>query len=165
MNAMNGLEREPILDPQKGFPGPTLDDAVDTPTTPTERPGAEASAGAMTAEQVVGMVALLSSLGLPPERAERYRHELAADGSLVFMLEILEVADALAEYGISNAGKMPAWLRLVLGAGIVGFTVMAARGKYAKTDADDRSDTSSGSAAGRADDTSRLDQAGAIAAS
>ena len=113
--------------------GPSLDDAAlgATPAVETAPPEGKTPAP-MTTEQVVGVLAMLTSFGLSPERAEHYRRELEADGNLAFSLEVIEFADALAEYGISNAGKMPAWVRLMLGAGIVGFAVMAARGKYAK---------------------------------
>lgn len=130
--------------------GPSLDDAAVGAAPATELPPEKKAAGPMTTEQVVGVLAMLTSFGLPPERAEYYRKELEADSNLAFSLEVIEFADALAEYGISNAGKMPAWVRLILGAGIVGFAVMAARGKHAKN-SDDHGGAGDGHAGQRAD--------------
>lgn len=144
-------DNSPILRPAP-VAGPSLDDAAlgAAPTTETA-PGPEGQASApMTTEQVVGVLAMLTSFGLPPERAEHYRKELEADGNLAFSLEVIEFADALAEYGIGNAGKMPAWVRLLLGVGIVGFAVMAARGKYAKN-TDDHGGAGGGHTGQRAD--------------
>lgn len=112
----------------------TLEDAVtdtiplegETPSAPPAEP-----AKPMTTAQILGALGMFSSFGLQPEEAASYRADLEGDMTLVFLLEMLGLADALASYGIgSGGGKMPDWLKVALGTGVLGFFLWQKRGKY-----------------------------------
>jgi hypothetical protein len=113
----------------------TLDDAL-TDALPTAgetepQPQVEEPAKPMTTAQVLGAVGMFSSFGLPPEVAESYRKDLEGDVTLTFLLEMLGLADALASYGIgAGGGKMPDWLKVVLGTGVLGFFLYQKRMRY-----------------------------------
>jgi hypothetical protein len=113
----------------------TLEDAVttDIPQSeiPQEPPQPEPPAKPMTTTQLLGAVGMFSSFGLPPEVAASYRNDLENDQTLSFLLEMLGLADALAAYGIgAGGGKMPDWLKVILGAGVLGWFLYQKRGKY-----------------------------------
>ncbi len=113
----------------------TLSDAVSSGAIPTGEsetsPPPEEPAKPMTTAQLVGAVAMFSSFGLPPEIAQSYKLDLEQDVTLNFLLEMLGLADALASYGIgAGGGKMPEWLKLILGTGVLGFFLYQKRVKY-----------------------------------
>ncbi len=109
----------------------SLDDAISNvgPTPETTPPAPPPPA--MTNQQILGMVALLSSMGLPPEVAESYKKDLTEDFMLSMFLEMSGLADGLAEYGIGGGGGvMPAWMKVILGTAALGFFVWQKRAKY-----------------------------------
>jgi hypothetical protein len=86
----------------------------------------------MSNGQLVGLIGFFTSMGLPPEAAAGYIAELESNSMLAMFLPILDLPDALAKYGVGNgSGKMPEWMRLGLGALLIGYTVYTTRGKYA----------------------------------
>jgi hypothetical protein len=109
----------------------TLDDAISNvgPTPETMPPAPPPPA--MTNQQILGMVALLSSMGLPSEVAESYKKDLTEDFMLSMFLEMSGLAEGLAEYGIGGGGGvMPAWMKVILGTAALGFFVWQKRAKY-----------------------------------
>jgi hypothetical protein len=121
-------------DDLKANPIETLEDAVSTDTPepdPTAQQPQEEAAKPFNTAQLLGAVAMFSSVGLPPEVAESYRKDLETDITLAFLLEMIGLAEGLAAYGIGAAGgKMPDWLKVLLGTGVLGFFLYQKRGKY-----------------------------------
>jgi hypothetical protein len=102
---------------------PNAPDAAPEPETPPQPP--------ISNQQILGMTAMFSSFGLPPEVAESYRKDLTEDFMLQMFLEMSGLASGLAEYGIGGSGgSMPAWMKVVLGTAALGFFVWQKRAKY-----------------------------------
>lgn len=116
----------------------TLEDAVTTPeasfAAPPEHVPHEEPVQPLTTEQIVGVVALVSKSGLPPDVGEAYKQDLENNQSLKQILDMVGLADALAEYGIGAAGgRLPPWASLILGVGALGYTIWSTRQKYANS--------------------------------
>lgn len=129
-----GLPTAPLS--PDGLAAPTLQDAeLDAFATPGSTPGGAPLAPApppMTNDQIIGLVAQLSSFGLPPELAAAFADDFQANPLVQLGVQFTGLADALAEYGLtSGSGKLPAWLAVLLGVSVLGYGVYTTRGKYA----------------------------------
>ncbi len=112
--------------------GPTLDDTTLGTPVAAGTPAVEQAAPAMTNEQIIGLVAQLSSFGLPPELAAAYAEDFQANSLVQLGVQFSGLADALAEYGLtSGSGKLPPWMAVLLGVTALGYGVYTTRGKYA----------------------------------
>jgi len=111
--------------------GPTLSDA-ELGGAPASAEQVAAADPPMTNEQIIGLVAQLSAFGLPPELAAAYAADFTSNPLVQLGVQFAGLADALAEYGLtSGSGKLPAWMSVLLGVGVLGYGVYTTRGKYA----------------------------------
>lgn len=112
---------------------PTLGDAVIGGAESALTPDAVA-APPMSPEQIIGLVAELSSLTVPAGVKSAYKTDYANNELVRWGVDASGLAEALAEYGISaGGGKMPPWLSVILGTMALGYGVYATRSKYVIT--------------------------------
>lgn len=84
-----------------------------------------------SSEELAKLTAGLTTFGLPADRITAYQANVLASTRPAF--EMLGIGEALAEYGVGHGGgveAMPAWVRLLAGAGVVGFIVVSARAEH-----------------------------------
>ena len=129
---VSALDETLIDTPAVIAPDMTLEDTVGAPDAPTSPPAKPVKVEPMSTQQILGLVALASSFGLPPMDAEEYRADLTGDITILWLLEMTGLSAALAEMGVSaDGGKLPPWLSALLGVGVLGYAVYTKRGKYA----------------------------------
>ncbi len=127
---------EPANDPLLEQGVASLDDAVTTPPLTDANPPAPPPPS-LTNEQIIGVVAMFSSMGLPPEVSQSYVKDLTDDFTLKMLVEMSGLASGLAEYGIGGGGGvMPPWMKVLLGTAALGFFVWQKRLKYGITNAE-----------------------------
>lgn len=139
----------PPVDPNVSMTPPVQDDAVTTlPDAPTPAPTlADAVEGEQESEeqtversgktlklsnrQIHGFVAGLSARTLPADVRKSYVEDFMGDADVMDALDAVDMAGALAEYGLTfNGGKLPPWMALIAGTAVLGFAVYSKRGKY-----------------------------------
>jgi hypothetical protein len=84
-----------------------------------------------TSEELAQLTAGFSAIGLPADRITPYQEKVLASTRPAF--ELLGIGEALAEYGVGHGGgidAMPAWVRLLAGAGVIGFIVVTTRAEF-----------------------------------
>lgn len=112
---------------------PTLGDAVIGGMESALTPDAVA-APPMTPDQIIGLVAELSSLTVPGAVKGAYKADYISNELVRWGVDASGLAEALAEYGISaGGGKMPPWLSVILGTMALGYGIYATRSKYVIT--------------------------------
>lgn len=119
-------------EPGKAFSGPTLNDAA-TGSDYQEHhaPEPEPEAPPLTNDQIMGLVAEVSSVGLKKDDSDAYKAEFMNNQMIKFGLDAAGLSDALAAYGINaQGGKLPEWLSLLLGVSVLGYGIYSVRGKY-----------------------------------
>lgn len=124
-----------LVDETPSAGGPSLADAALDSAPETGAPLDAPDAPPMTAEQIIGLVAELSAVGMPPKVATAYKDDFKANPLVNFGVEASGLADALAEYGLTaGGGKLPAWMSVLLGVSVLGYGVYSTRSKYVQPD-------------------------------
>lgn len=123
----------PVMPEMPAADVPTLGDAVIGGMESALAPDAVA-APPMSPEQIIGLVAELSSLTVPGAVKSAYKADYTSNELVRWGVDASGLAEALAEYGISaGGGKMPPWLSVILGTMALGYGIYATRSKYVIT--------------------------------
>lgn len=123
------LPDTPPLAPE--LTGPTLSDAAlsGAPASPAVQE--EPEAPPMTPEQIIGLVAEVSAFGLPAGISQAYKDDFKENPIVNLGVHASGLAEALAAYGVTaGGGKLPEWLSVLLGVGVLGYGIYATRSKY-----------------------------------
>ena len=99
------------------------------PKAEGERPRAETKP--LKDEDLIAVIAQVSSIGLPPDLAEQYAKEISNDPLLNWGFGMIGMADALEKMGFNGSGQsLPPWMRVAGGLVVAGWVVMQTRGRY-----------------------------------
>ena len=122
------LPETPPLPPE--LSGPTLGDAVVSGSPDVQEADVQEQPP-LSPEQIIGLVAELSAFGLPASVSTAYKDDFKSNPIVNLGVQASGLADALAAYGISaGGGKLPEWLSVLLGVGVLGYGIFSTRSKY-----------------------------------
>lgn len=131
----------PSVDPGEPTLPQNLADAVSGSAEPSESPAEShvpEAAAPFTDDDLIGLVAELSSLDLPADLREAYQEDFKNQQMVQFGVRLSGVSEALAKYGIgSGGGALPDWAKVLVGVGALAFGVATCRRKYAPIDVPD----------------------------
>lgn len=101
----------------------------EAPEAKGEKPKAESKP--LKDEDLIAVIAQVSSIGLPPELAEQYAQDVRQDPLLNWGFSMIGMAEALEKMGWSGSGQsLPPWLRVAGGLAVAGWVIVQTRGKY-----------------------------------
>jgi hypothetical protein len=113
---------------------------VVTPGTTQPDPNSEARADgretlvqtdALSADDILAIVASASAFGLNDRDAEAYMTGLQNDPMIRYGLRMSQLEKTLARLGLTmGGGELPTWLSVSLGLGVLGFGVYQHRSRY-----------------------------------
>lgn len=129
-------QADPAREPHAAQPEPSAFDAYELPpeaaAAEADTPSAAETIEAYTPEELAQLLSALSQYGVPVENLDAYQRALIARARPA--IELLDVSGALLEYGVGKGGPglgaLPAWARLLAGAGAVGLVVYATRKEH-----------------------------------
>ncbi|MBF6594984.1 MAG: hypothetical protein IVW51_11135 [Thermaceae bacterium] len=82
-------------------------------------------------EDLIAIIAQISSMGLAPDLADRYAKDIQSDPLLNWGFGMIGMADALEKMGFNGSGQsLPPWMRVAGGLAVAGWVVMQTRGRY-----------------------------------
>lgn len=82
-------------------------------------------------DDLIAVIAQVSSIGLPPELAEQYAKDVREDPLLNWGFSMIGMAEALEKMGFNGSGQsLPPWMRVAGGLVIAGWVIVQNRSKY-----------------------------------
>lgn len=82
-------------------------------------------------EDLIAVIAKISSVNLPPDLAEQYGSDIKSDPLLNWGFGMIGMADALEKLGFNGSGQsLPPWIRVAGGLAVAGWVIAQTRGRY-----------------------------------